>query len=203
MCKILPQFLIGILFFVHTLFAQTHIQLTTEEKEFLHKNAPLRLHNELNWPPFNFYENGEAKGFSIDYLNLLAQKLDVEISYITGPSWDEFIHMLQEDKIDAIINISKNEERAKTIAFTSIFHTAANAIYVKKGNESLDSLEKLEGKTVVMPKGFFAQKALEKYYPKINQILVKDSLEALKMLSLGKAEATIGKKNVLDICSML
>ena len=49
-----------------------------------------------------------------------------------------------------------------------------------------------------MPKGFFAQKTIENYYPNIKQILVKDTLEALKQLSLGKADATIGKKNVID-----
>ncbi len=179
------------------LFSQ-EINLTPEEKDFLKNNSPIRLHNELNWPPYNFNENGQPKGFSIDYMNLLAKKLNIDVKYITGPSWDEFMNMLQEDKIDAIINISKNEQRAKTIAFTSIFHTAANAIYVKRGNEYLDSLEKLEGKTLVMPKGFFAQKAIAKYYPKIKQILVKDTLECLKVLSLGNADATIGKKNVID-----
>ncbi|MCP4970427.1 MAG: transporter substrate-binding domain-containing protein [Arcobacter sp.] len=175
-----------------------HISLTKQEKDFLKNNSPLRLHNEINWPPFNYYQDNKPKGFSIDYMNLLANKLHTKVVYITGPSWNEFMNMLQEDKIDAIINISKNKERSKTIAFTSIFHSAANAIYVKIGNESIDSLEKLENKTIVMPKGFFAQKAIAKYYPKIKQILVNDSLEALKQLSLGKADATIGKKNVLD-----
>ncbi|QKF81925.1 transporter substrate-binding domain-containing protein [Halarcobacter ebronensis] len=187
-----------LLIFIGTLYSSNTINLTEKEKEFLKNNSPIRVQNEMNWPPFNFNEDGIPKGFSVDYMNLLAKKLGVELEYITGPSWDEFMQMLQEDKLDAIINISKNKERKKSIAFTSIYHTAANAIYVKKGNEELNTLEKLKDKVLVMPKGFFAQKALEKYYPQIKQILVKDSLEALKYLSLGKADATIGKKNVLD-----
>lgn len=181
-----------------TTFLNAEIKLSKEELEFLKNNPTIRVHNEKNWPPYNFNENGVPKGFSIDYINLLAQKLNIKLKYITGPSWDEFMQMLQKDELDAIINISKNAQRAKNISFTSIFHTAANAIYVKKGNEELDSLEKLKGKTIVMPKGFFAQKAIEKYFPEIKQILVKDSLESLKLLSLGKADATIGKKNVID-----
>ncbi len=194
----ISKYLITFLLFLNFLYSDSEIDLTTKEKEFLKNNSPLRLHNELNWPPFNFFENGEPKGFSIDYMNLLAKKLDTEVKYITGPSWDEFLQMLKKDEIDAIINISKNKKRSQYIAFTSVFHTAANAIYVKDGNEHIDSLEKLKGKTIIMPKGFFAQKAIEKYYPDINQMLVKDSLEALKLLSLGKADATVGKKNVLD-----
>lgn len=188
-------FLIAI-FFVN-LFAY-EAKLSPEEKDFLQNNLPLKLHNEMNWPPYNFNENGTPKGFSIDYMNLIAKKLNIDVEYISNKSWDEFIEMLKKDELDAIINISKNAQREKYFDFTTVFHVASNAIYVKKGNEHIDSLEKLEGKTIVMPKGFFAQQLIQEHYPKIKQILVKDSLEALKLLSLGKAEATIGKKNVLD-----
>lgn len=174
------------------------IKLTQEEKNFLLENQPLRFHNEQYWPPYNFNENNTPKGFIIDYANLLAKKLNIKIEYISGPSWNEFMEMLKDDEIDAILNISRNKEREEYFNFTTPFHSASNAIYVKKGNEYLDSLEKLEGKTIVMPKGFLAQQYLEKNYPKINQILVRDSYEALKLLSLGKADATIDKKNVLD-----
>jgi len=172
--------------------------LTEEELEFLQNSQPLRLHNEQYWPPYNFNENGVPKGFIIDYMNLISSKTDIKIKYISGPSWNEFMEMLKTDQLDAITNIAKNDEREKYFNFTNVFHSAANAIYVKKGNENLDSLEKLKGKTIVMPKGFFAQQFLEQYYPEIKQILVKDSVEALRLLSLGKADATIDKKNVLD-----
>ena len=175
-----------------------NINLTNEEELFLQNNQPLRLHNEAYWPPYNFNENDTPKGFVIDYMNLIASKLGIKVQYISGPSWNDFMEMLKTNKIDAIINISKNKQREEFFEFTNVYHIAANAIYVKKGNEDIDSLEKLEGKTIVMPKGFFAQQLLEKYYPQIKQILVNDSVEALKLLSLGKADATIDKKNVLD-----
>lgn len=181
-----------------SIFAKQNINLTADEKLFLKENSPLRVHNEINWPPYNYFEDDKAKGFSIDYFNLLAKKLNIKVNYISGASWNEFMEMLYNNELDVIINISKNKQRAKKISFSSIFHIAANAIYVKKGNEDIDSIEKLSTKTIVMPKGFFAQKAIEKHYPEVKQILVDDSLTALKILSLGKADATIGKKNVLD-----
>ena len=176
----------------------SNIKLTPEELIFLQNNQPLKLHNEEYWPPYNFNEKGVPKGFVIDYMNLLASKLGIQVEYVSGYSWNQFMEMLKIDKIDAIINISKNKKREEFFDFTNVYHTAANAIYVKKGNEYIDSLEKLEGKTIVMPKGFFAQQLIEEHYPKIKQILVNDSLEALRLLSLGKADATIDKKNVLD-----
>ena len=59
------------------LSANNTILLTNEEKEFLKNNQPIRLHNEKNWPPYNFNEYDIPKGFSIDYMNLVAQKLDI------------------------------------------------------------------------------------------------------------------------------
>ena len=171
---------------------------TKEELEYLKKHKTIKVHNEINWPPFNFYENGQAKGYSIDYIKLLFKNLDVKLKFITGPSWNEFMKMLQTDQLDLIINIAKNKQRAKTIAFTTPFHKAQNAIYVNINNQAFNDLDDLKGKTIAMPKGFFTQKFLEENYPEIKQILVKDSLEALKMLSLGKVDATIGKKVVMD-----
>ena len=193
------KFIFIFIFLISFLNANNYnINLTNEEELFLQKNQPLRLHNEDYWPPYNFNENNIPKGFVIDYMNLIANKLGIKVEYISGHSWNEFMEMLKTNQIDAIINISKNKQREEFFEFTNVYHIAANAIYVKKGNEDIDSLEKLEGKTIVMPKGFYAQQLLEEYYPQIKQILVNDSLEALKLLSLGKADATIDKKNVLD-----
>ena len=110
-----------LIIFNNTLFAQDSINLTPKETIFLKKHSPLKIHNELNWPPYNYNENGEPKGFSIDYMNLLAKKLNIKLKYVTGPSWDQFMKMLQDGEIDAIINISKNKEREKHIAFYIYF----------------------------------------------------------------------------------
>lgn len=174
------------------------ILLTQEEKQYLKQHHTLKVHNEINWAPFNFNENGIAKGYSIDYMNLLASKLGVKVDYISGYSWSEFMEMLQTPDLDLIINISKSKEREKTISFTDVFLSVKNAIYTNVNAKEFNSLEDLEHKTIAMPKGFFAQKFLEKNNPNIKQVLVKDSLEALKLLSLGKVDATIGKKIVLD-----
>lgn len=184
--------------FINTLFANQNLYLTQEEKAYLKKNKIIKAHNEANWPPFNFEEYGVAKGYSIDYMNLLASKVGLKVEYVQGYSWAEYMKMLQTDDLDLIINISKNEERAKTIAFTDVYLSVKNAIYVNINNQEFNTIDDLNRKTIVMPKDFFAQKFIEKHYPNIKQVLVNDQLQALKYLSLGKAQATIGKKIVMD-----
>ncbi|MEA3352661.1 MAG: transporter substrate-binding domain-containing protein [Campylobacterota bacterium] len=174
------------------------LDLTKNEKAYLKNNPLIKAHNEKHWPPFNFNENGEAKGFSIDYMNILAEKLDIEVEYVSGYSWDEFMKLLQTPKLDVIVNISKNKERAKTINFTEPFYSIENVIYVHKNSKGFKSLQELNYKTIAMPKGFFVQRLIEQYYPTVQQVLVKDQLEALKLLSLGKVDACIGKGVVMN-----
>ena len=174
------------------------LKLSQKELNYIKQHPVLKAHNEKNWPPFNFTENGIAKGYSIDYMNLLASKAGFKVQYIQGYNWAEYMKMLQETQLDLIINISKNDERSETIEFTDPFLSVKNAIYVNINNQDIYSIEELKGKTIVMPKDFFAQKFIEKNYPEVKQVLVGDQLQALKYLSLGKADATIGKKIVLD-----
>ena len=174
------------------------LELTPSEMQYIKTHPVIKAQNEVNWPPFNFTKRGEARGYSVDYMDLLASKVGLKVEYIHGYSWEQYMQMLQTDKLDLIINISKNDERVKTIEFTKPYVTVKNAIYVNVNNQNFYSIDDLRGKTVVMTKGFYAQKMLEKNYPTIKQILVEDQLQALKLLSLGKADATVGKKIVMD-----
>lgn len=45
---------------------------TKEEKRVFKRTPILKVHNESDWAPFNFNQNGKASGYSIDYMNLLA-----------------------------------------------------------------------------------------------------------------------------------
>ena len=62
------------------IFAQEKIKLTPDEKAWIQSNPVIRVHNEKDWPPFNFFEDDKPRGFSIDYMNLLAGKSQVNRS---------------------------------------------------------------------------------------------------------------------------
>ena len=95
------------------------INFTEEEKAFLRKKPIIKVHNELNWPPYNYSINNKAEGFSIDYMNLLASKIGLEVQYISGFSWNEYIEKLEKNEIDIMLNISKTPSREEKFQFTS------------------------------------------------------------------------------------
>ena len=177
---------------------KNYLSLTQQEKNYLASHKTIKVQNEKFWAPFNFNEENTAKGFSIDYMNLIASKLNIKIEYVSGYSWSDYMDMLQTKKLDAIVNIAYTKQRAKTIEFTEHFYTIQNVIYVNKNNKEFNSLDELSGKTIAAVKDYFTQQELAKNRPDIKQLLVSNQLEALKLLSLGKVDAVVAEKAIVD-----
>jgi polar amino acid transport system substrate-binding protein len=170
---------------------KTENLFTEEEKEFLRKTPILRAQNESDWAPFNFNQNGKASGYSIDYMNLLASKVGFSIDYISGYTWNDFIQMIKEDKIDVMLNISKTINRDKYLKFTSPYAKTVDTIFTRKDENNFKNLNDFNGKTIAVVKSFYEEEQLNKYYPNINLIFVNNSLEGLKKVAFGKADGFI------------
>ena len=177
--------------------SKTAIALTSEEKKFLKDHPVIRAHNEQNWKPLNFYRNGQPQGYVIDLLNLLADKLGIRIEYISGPTWDEFLSMLENKKIDLIGNLVKTKERQNFALFVQQPVNEDLPVLACRKDHQIKSLEALSGKTVAVVKGFWHENVLRKYDPSIKLYLGKDSLDCLKAVSYGKADAAIDTGTVI------
>lgn len=174
------------------------IKLTDREKKYLKKHPVLFVANTENFPPFNYNVDGKAKGFSIDYINLLARKLHVRIKYISNYSRYQYLKLLRAGKIDIIPNIIKSKEREKYIGFTDGYYTTQTVIYTNVHSDNIDDIGDLKFKKVAVVKGSLIEYNLKKYFPSIKRISVHDQLEALNFLSKGKVDAVIGSKEVLS-----
>ena len=164
------------------------VKLSTDEKAWLKAHPVIRVHNEMEWTPFNFFENGTPKGFSIDYMNLLASKLGIEVKYITGPTWNEFINMVKNNELDIMLNIARSPERETFLNFThQPYVTLMLALYTRDDQPMISSIEDLYGKTFAIPKGFYLQEFLEKH-PKIKIHEVSNTTEAIRAVATGKAD---------------
>ena len=92
--------------------------LTDEEKAWVADHPILRSTNEMEWAPLDFTRDGKAMGFSVDYLNLVAQKVGLEIEYVIGYTWSDLLHMLENREIDVAQSIIQTPDREKYLNFT-------------------------------------------------------------------------------------
>ena len=170
---------------------------TKEELKWIKNHPVITTQNEKDWPPFNFHENGKPQGFSIDYMNLLAEKIEIKVKYISGYSWNTYLKMAKDKKLDVMLNIVKTKERQKYLLFTELYITNPNVI-VSSMNNPFTNIKQLNGKTISIPKGFFYEELLKNNFPNINILPLESSLECLKAVTFGKADAALGEMAVVQ-----
>ena len=122
------------------------VQLTQAEQAWLSDHPVIRVHNEWNWPPFNYIQNGKPTGLSIDYMNLLANRIGIEIEYISG-EWGESLDKAFKKKLDVMLNIVKTPERQKHLLFTDSYAKNPNVI-ITRNESSISDTQSLFGKKV-------------------------------------------------------
>jgi diguanylate cyclase (GGDEF)-like protein len=172
---------------------------TAEERRFLRDNPVLNVDNMQYWAPFNFREDGKARGFAIEYMNILARKMGVTFNYVSGPTWKEFMTMLQKGDIDILCDVVQTPQREKNIAFTGPYFELITGIVVpvaERGEYS--GITDLVGKDVAVPQNFYFQEILAARFPEINVVAFENSLACLKAVSSGKVDAALSEKPVFD-----
>ena len=178
------------------IYSLTKLNLNTTEKAFIKKIGRLKIQNEMTWAPHNFNENGIPKGFSIDYMNLVANKVGIAVEYISNKSWDEYINMLRNRELDIMLNIVDLPKRREFIDFTSSYSKLLPSIYTLNNKKNINTLEDLNGKTVSVPKGFYTYDLLKKHYPNINIITTNNILESLHNVAYKRVDAAISDFSV-------
>ncbi|SFP03076.1 ABC-type nitrate/sulfonate/bicarbonate transport system, substrate-binding protein [Hydrogenimonas thermophila] len=176
-----------------------NIPLTKEELEYLDSKKIIKVHNEIDWAPFNYNINGKAEGFSIDYMNLIAKKIGIKIEYVHGYSWNEFIKMLKDGSLDVMLNIVKTPKREKFLSFTSPYKEVIDSVVTREENaKKYKSLNDFNGKILAVIKGFSEEELIQKYYPKIKVLLVNNTLDGLKAVAFNEADGFMNTLGVLN-----
>ena len=178
---------------------QKRPSLTAQEIQYLIDNPVLTVSNLKHWAPFNYNEDGRARGFVIDYMELVARKLGVKFKYVSGPSWNEFLSMLQSKEIDILGDVVRTDKREQYILFTQPYFNLVSGIVARRGeDQGIAGLDDLRGKTVAIPKGFYYQEILERNFPEIDILDMENSLQCLEAVSSGRAYAALSEKPVFN-----
>jgi polar amino acid transport system substrate-binding protein len=175
------------------------LKLTAEERAWIQANPELRVGNEMDWPPFDFAENGEPKGYSIDLLYLIGEKTGLKFKFINGYTWPELLEKFKAGEIDIMPAIYVDEQRKSYIAFTDSYFSQPSVIVVREDRADIENLADLAGKKLAVIEGYSITQALAKTHPEIKRIPFKGVVEAIKAVSLDEVDAFIDSIGVVSI----
>lgn len=115
-----------------------------------------------DWPPDEFVENGELKGWSIDMAKAMAEKLGVDFQF-TGTSFDAIIPGLASRRFDAgFSSFGVTAERLEVLDFVPQRREGSAYAYLKEKDFKIDSEKDLCGHSVAVLTGAWDYQYLQK-----------------------------------------
>ena len=98
------------------------------------EEGKLIVASDLDFPPLDSFEGGEAQGFDVDLSKAIGEKLGLEVEYLPPMDFDSIIPMIKQGGKADIGNsaFSITEERKAEIDFTDAYLDSNLGIAVKK-----------------------------------------------------------------------
>lgn len=133
----------------------------------------------------------KLQGFEVDLWDEIGRRNDYNVEYVTA-SFSGLFGLLETGRIDTISNqITKTKEREAKYLFADPYVVDGAQITVRKGNDSIKSIEDLNGKTVAVNLGSNFEKLLRDH-DKSEQINIKTYDTGIEHdVALGRADAFV------------
>ncbi|MFW5989819.1 MAG: ABC transporter substrate-binding protein, partial [Campylobacterales bacterium] len=171
--------------------------LSDEEFAYLRENPTLRVQSEDDFAPTNYRQDGKPMGYSIDFMRLVAKKAGLNVEFVGNHTWSEFVSMLQDGELDAMVNIAKTPAREEFMSFTTPYTQVIDAVFTKESRiEEFNSLQDIKGKKLAVVKDFYEETLLREHYPEIELVTRDDTASALKAVAFGEADGAVNSLQV-------
>ena len=167
------------------------LELTDEQKSFIEHHRVVRVGVD-DYPPFEFISKGRHIGIVPDYLAVISRRTGIEFKPVYGFTWKQLLNEAKNGTIDMLACLNNTPERRTFLDFTQTFISTPMAIFVQKGVSDIKGLSDLADRRLAVPSGYAEIPVIEKRFPRINIIGVKDLKAALTAVATGEADATIG-----------
>jgi len=184
-----------------TISAESTI-LNQEENLWLKsRNNTIIVYPEKNFPPYSYQNSsGTPQGLSIDYIELIAQKIGANISYLPARSRSQILDDVKQNKKgDVITSLTDTKEREDILYFSDTYVTTPAVIVVRKDLDKGNTLtlNDLTGKKVAIGKDYAVEEFVRTNNPRVVIESVVDDESGLQQVILGEVEAAI-----MDITSL-
>ncbi len=158
-----------------------------------HINSIL-IASEPDYPPYCIVdENGNADGFSVELFKAAAQAAGLNVEIKIG-IWNQIRQDLAEGRIDALPLVGRTPEREEVFDFTMPYLSLHGAVFVRKTETGIQSLEDLKEKEIAVMKGDNAEEFVRR--EKISEKIFTTHTfeEAFRELDAGRFDAVVTQR---------
>jgi diguanylate cyclase (GGDEF)-like protein len=173
-------------------WAQNVPTLTPEEQSYLASKPTVRMCVDPDWAPFErINEQGQHEGIAADLVQLVAQRVGLQIELLPVQSWDESLAASKAGRCEIMSFLNQTPTREQWLIFTAPIFFDPNIIIAREEHSYIGDLRGLSNKTVALPRGTMVEERIGREYPNLTPILTDSEQDAVALVSERKADITI------------
>ncbi len=173
--------------------AAAPLNLNLLERKWLAAHPVIPIGVDGRWPPIcHIDEEGNHQGLTADYLSEIGKLLGIRFVARQEADFEQMLDAAAKGRYKAAIPVARTEERAKRLLFSDPFYHIHTTLIARKDGAMPQSFEDLHGKLLAVEKGYASVHLLRSQHPEIRLLELPTTLDALKAVSLGKADAYFG-----------
>lgn len=169
------------------------LRLSPSERQWLGRRSVIRFGADPSWPPFSMRRDGELEGIDRNLVAFLEARLGVRFEYLPTESWEETLAKLSTGEIDFVTGVADLHERPLGLRYTAPYAPFPVAMIMREDGPFYTSLERVEraGLVIAGPLGYAPTVFVQRNHPSIELLPTATSLEALRRVSEGRADAVL------------
>ena len=179
-----------------SVLAQSPLNLTAAEQDWLKNHPKIKIGMMNAWPPLNFVDKaGQPQGIGVDYVAVLNKRLNNAIELVPGP-FKQNQDKVQNCQLDGLMDITQRPDREPFYIFTRPYMVIPHLIVARKGDDYFKTEAELSGKTIALEKGFHNVIHFRTKFPLVAVREYDSTSAALDAVSRGEADAYAGNRAV-------
>ena len=160
--------------------------LNKDEKNYL-KNKKLKLCIAPNWFPIEgLNDKNEHVGMGADIKNIIASKLNKDITIVKTDSFSNTLKSAKEKKCNLVSLVKSTSDRKKYLNFTKTLYNIPYVVVTKKDKFFINDFKEIEKNIFAVVKDYAIESDLKKFYPNTKIKTVKSVEEGLKLVQENK-----------------
>jgi polar amino acid transport system substrate-binding protein len=173
------------------LIQNDYVKLTQTEANFI-KNTNIKVITSNTWAPINMNNNKEQlSGIAIDFWDLIKKRANITSKTTISKDWTEVLEKIEKKEADITLGTSFDKNKLSYAKFSTPYISFPIAFATLFDKRFIPDASFLQGLKVAVGENYSSYIVIKTKYPNIEFVKVKNTLEALKLLSAGEVDAVI------------
>ena len=171
--------------------------LSPAEKQYIESLSVLKVSNELNWPPFDYTQTGEPRGYSIDIIRMIARMTGLQVQFVNGYDWPELVSQFKNGELDLLHAVILTRDNESWGLPGADYASLPYALVSREGSLPLRGMAELSGSTLAIPAGWSIIPVIRERFPELTVMEVESTLAALEHVLSVDADAALDNEIIM------